>query len=384
MELLPTPSPADLYPAPAGATPTAGLAGVAVPSASPAPFAAESSGLDPEEMRRIAIYRQAAPAVVNITTQIMASNFFWGVTPEQGSGSGWLWDSQGDIVTNYHVVSGAQQIEVSFGGSQTMPAKVVGTDPINDLAVVKVSSVPAGARPLVPGVSANLQVGQTAIAIGNPFGQFERTLTVGVISALDRTIQTENTVLRGVIQTDAAINEGNSGGPLLDSSGRVIGVNSAIYSPSGTSAGVGLAIPIDKVRAVVPVLLKGQRYPHPWLGVEQLGYELTPELSQALDLTVQHGLLVAQIYQDSPAERAGLQAGQQETIIGNRRYITGGDIISAIDGHELTSWDDLTAYLEEHTQVGQKVTLTVVRNGRETELEATLADMPDSLQSSQE
>ena len=151
-------------------------------------------------------------------------------------------------MTNYHVVSGAQQIEVSFGGNQAISASVVGTDPIDDLAVVKVNSVPADAWPLVPGVSANLQVGQTAIAIGNPFGQFERTLTVGVISALNRTIQTDSAVLRGVIQTDAAINRGNSGGPLLNSSGQVIGVNSAIYSPSGTSAGVGLAIPIDKVR----------------------------------------------------------------------------------------------------------------------------------------
>ena len=135
---------------------------------------------------------------------------------------------------------------------------------------------------------------------------------------------------------------------------------------------------------MVPVLLKGQRYPHPWLGVEQLGYELTPELSQALGLTVEHGLLVAQIYQDSPAERAGLQAGQQETIIGNRRYITGGDVLSAIDGHELNSWDDLTAYLEANTHVGQKVTLTVIRGGQRMKLDATLADMPDLLQSSEQ
>jgi S1-C subfamily serine protease len=348
---------------------------VATPTPGPIPESA-----DVVEARRIAIYRRAAPAVVNITTQVLRSSFFWGAIPEEGSGSGFLWDAQGHIVTNNHVVEGAQRIEVSFGGDTALPAEVVGTDPINDLAVVKVDSVPEGVQPLDIGASADLQVGQTAIAIGNPFGQFQRTMTVGIISALDRTIETESTVLRGVVQTDAAINRGNSGGPLLDSHGRLIGVNTAIYSPTGTSAGVGLAIPVDKVRRVVPVLISRGRYPHPWLGVEGLGYEITPALARALDLSVEHGLLLAQLYRNSPADRSGLRSAQREVIVGNRRYLVGGDVITAVDGKPMATWENLSAYLEEETEVGQTITLTIVRNNQEMTVNATLADTPESWQ----
>ncbi|HEX9118576.1 MAG TPA: trypsin-like peptidase domain-containing protein [Anaerolineae bacterium] len=337
-------------------------------------------GMDAVEARRIAIYEQEAPAVVNITTRVLQSDFFFGVTPQEGSGSGFLWDNQGHIVTNNHVVSGAQSIEVSFGGDQTLPATIVGTDPLNDLAVIKVNRVPAGVQPVQVGASSGLKVGQTAIAIGNPFGQFERTLTVGVISALNRTVETDSSVLRGVIQTDAAINRGNSGGPLLDSSGRLIGVNSAIYSPTGTSAGIALAIPVDKVRVVVPALIKDGRFPHPWLGAEQLGYELTPDLARVFNLKVDRGLLVARLYAGSPADKAGVRSAQRSVVIGNRRYMLGGDILTAIDGHKLATWNDLTAYLEDHTEVGQKVSLTIVRDGQEQRLQATLADTPASLQ----
>ncbi len=335
---------------------------------------------DDIEARRIAVYERVAPAVVNITTQALTTNFFFGSVPEEGSGSGFLWDTEGHIVTNNHVVAGAQQIAVSFGGDSSLPATVVGTDPINDLAVIKVESVPDGVQPLDLGASAGLRVGQTAIVIGNPFGQFERTMTQGIVSAINRTIQTDTTVLRGVIQTDAAINRGNSGGPLLDSGGRLIGVNSAIYSPTGTSAGVGLAIPVDKVKVVVPVLIAKGRYPHPWLGVEGLGYELSPTLAQAFQLPVESGLLVAQIYQGSPADRAGLRSATDRVIFGNRRYLVGGDVITAIDGVKLATWDDLTAYLQEKAQVGQAVTLTIVRDGKEQPLQVTLGDTPDSLQ----
>ncbi len=185
-------------------------------------------GQDPVEARRVAVYRRVAPAVVNISTQVLNTDFFFGDLTQEGSGSGFVWDTHGDIVTNYHVVQGAQRIDVSFGGDTSVAATVVGTDPINDLAVIRVDSLPEGVQPVQPGSSANLEVGQTAIAIGNPFGQFERTMTVGIISAINRTLQTDATVLRGVIQTDAAINRGNSGGPLLDSGGRLIGVNTAI------------------------------------------------------------------------------------------------------------------------------------------------------------
>ena len=345
----------------------------------PGPVAVETVDADRIEASRIAVYERVAPAVVNVTTQVLRSNFFRGAMPEEGSGSGFLWDAQGNIVTNNHVVEGAQRIEVSFGGDTSQSATVVGTDPVNDLAVIKVNSVPEGVRPLELGASAGLKVGQTAIVIGNPFGQFERTMTQGIVSAVNRTLQTDTTVLRGVIQTDAAINRGNSGGPLLDSHGRLIGVNSAIFSPTGTSAGVGLAIPVDKVRRVVPVLIKQGRFPHPWLGIEGLGYELSPGLVGALKLPVQSGLLLAQMYQGSPADKAGLRKAANEVVIGNRRYLTGGDILIAVDGTKLSKWDDLSAYLEEKAEVGQTVTLKLVRDGKELTINVTLADTPESL-----
>ncbi len=360
---------------------------VATPTPGPAPTTdaaavTEVAGgsADSVEARRIAIYERTAPAVVNITTQVLRSGFFWGEYPEEGSGSGFLWDDLGHIVTNYHVIEGAQRIEVAFGEEVASPAEVVGADPMNDLAVLKVDAVPEGILPLEAGSSAELRVGQTAIAIGNPFGQFERTMTEGIISAVNRTIETENSVLRGVIQTDASINRGNSGGPLLDFRGRLIGVNSAIYSPTGTSAGVGLAIPVDKVRRVVPALIAEGRYPHPWLGIEELGYEISPALAQALDLPVDSGLLVARLYRNSPADRAGIRSATDEVILGNRRYFVGGDIITAIDDRPLRAWEDLNAYLDEETEVGQTVALQIVRDGQESTVEAVLEDTPTSLQ----
>jgi S1-C subfamily serine protease len=356
---------------------------IVVATSTPSPLSEGGPvGGDDVEARRIAVYQRVAPAVVNITTQVLRTDFFWGTTPEEGSGSGFLWDADGHIVTNFHVIDGAQQIEVSFGGDTSLPATVVGGDPINDLAVLKVDSVPEGVQPVEIGTSTDLHVGQTAIVIGNPFGQFERTMTQGIVSALNRTVQTDNSsVLRGVIQTDAAINHGNSGGPLLDSRGRLIGVNSAIYSPTGTSAGVGLAIPADKVMRVVPVLIKQGRFPHPWLGFEEMGYEISPRLAQALNLPIQSGLLIAQLYQGSPADQAGLRGAQNEMIVGNRRYLVGGDVLAAVDGVPLKKWDDLSAYLEEKTSVGQKITLTVVRGGKDLTLNVTLADMPESVRS---
>lgn len=360
---------------------------VATPTPAPVPTTgaaevteAADGSADSVEARRIAIYERAAPAVVNITTQVLRSGFFWGDYPEEGSGSGFLWDDLGHIVTNYHVIEGARRIEVAFGEELASPAEVVGADPMNDLAVLKVAAVPEGILPLEAGSSADLRVGQTAIAIGNPFGQFERTMTEGIISAVNRTIETQNSVLRGVIQTDASINRGNSGGPLLDIRGRLIGVNSAIYSPTGTSAGVGLAIPVDKVRRVVPALITDGRYPHPWLGIEELGYEINPALARALNLPVEAGLLVARLYRNSPADRAGIRSATDEVILGNRRYFVGGDIITVIDDRPLRAWEDLNAYLDEETEVGQTVVLRVVRNGQESTVEAVLEDTPASLQ----
>jgi S1-C subfamily serine protease len=348
---------------------------VIVVTATPLP---PEMAVDVEEQRVISVYQQASPAVVNITTQVLRQSFFFGLIPEEGSGSGFVYDHDGYIITNYHVVEGADEIVVSFGEDKELAANIVGVDPPNDLAVLQVDELPEGAEPIPLGDSDALQVGQRAIAIGNPFGQFERTLTVGVVSAVNRTVKTEeDQVLRGVIQTDAAINRGNSGGPLLDSSGRLIGVNTALVSPSGASAGVGLAIPVNKVKRVVPELIENRRYPHPWLGIEGLGYELYPELARALDLPVDEGLLIAQLYRDSPAVQVGLRGATEEVIYRRRRLLVGGDILTAIDGLPLRNWDDLDAYLQEQTEVGQMVTLTIWRGDQEMPIEVKLGEMPE-------
>ena len=348
------------------------------PAPSPAPTApAANLGSNNLEQELIHIYEEASPAVVNITTQILRPDFFWGVTPEEGSGSGFLWDDKGHIVTNYHVIEDAHAIEVSFSPDMVMPATVVGTDPANDLAVIKVDDLPAQLHPLPLADSDDLQVGQIVVAIGNPFGRFQRTMTTGIISALDRTIRVgDKRVLRRVIQTDADINRGNSGGPLLDSEGRVIGVISAIYSPTGANAGVGLAIPVNKARRVIPVLIEKGRFAHPWLGIEHLGYEITPYLVKRLHLPVEHGLLIARIYDGSPALQAGIHPANKEIVLGNYRYLVGGDIITAIDGIPLKSWEDLDAYLQEKTEVGQKVTLDVIRDGQPLQVQVQLGAEP--------
>ena len=200
---------------------------------------------------------------------------------------------------------------------------------------------------------------------------------MGVISAINRTLALDNNqVLRGVIQTDAAINRGNSGGPLLDSRGRLIGVNTAIFSPTGTSAGVGLAIPASKLKRIVPVLIRTGSFPHPWLGIEGLGYPLFPELVQALGLPVAEGVLIAQVYDNSPAQRAGIRTATDQGVVGRRRYLIGGDILTAIDGLPVRTWDDLNAYLQEKTEVGQTVTLTLWRGDQQLEVEIVLGEQP--------
>ncbi len=348
-----------------------------MPPKTDVPTVAPLEGRDPCEARTIAVYQRVAPAVVNITTKILMEDFFWGVVPEEGAGSGFLWNRDGYIVTNYHVVEGAQSIQVSFGDEVSEPAKVVGVDPLDDLAVIKVKSVPKGVDPVVPGDMSQVRVGERAIAIGNPFGQFGRTLTAGVVSALNRTLKTEQGVMRHAIQTDAAINHGNSGGPLLDSSGRLIGVNSAIYSPSGTSAGVGFAIPVSTVKRVVPELIQSGHYPHPWFGA--LGYTITPALAQALNLPVDHGLLVAKMYQDSPADKAGIRGATKVVIVGNRRFLIGGDILLKVNSHKLKDWDDLDDYLETNTHVGETVQITILRDGKEMKVPVTLEERPKGL-----
>lgn len=336
----------------------------------------DANGLDVAERRVISVYERASPAVVNITTQVLRRSFFFEVVPEEGAGSGFVISSEGYILTNYHVIEGAQTVEVNLSDDTTFDAQVVGVDPRNDIAVLKVDALPELLIPVEFGESNNLKVGQRAIAIGNPFGEFGNTLTIGVVSALNRTLEgPDGRTITGIIQTDAAINRGNSGGPLLDSSGRVIGINTAIFSPSGSSAGVGFAVPIDTVRRLLPDLLELGRYRHPWLGV-RYAYSVTPNLARNLKLPIDHGLLLVQLYQGSPLAQAGVLGAQQETILGNRRVYIGGDILLAIDGASMTQVGELETYLEDHYRVGDQVTVTLMRDGRQFDLVVELVEEP--------
>lgn len=342
---------------------------VATPTPLPDDFMAL---LDTEEELVTNLYQRVSPSVVHITTRVITQSFFFGPTASEGTGSGFIWDQDGHVVTNYHVIENADSVEVKLSDDEVVPAQVVGVDPPNDLAVIQVDLPPNTLHPLDLGESANLRVGQRAIAIGNPFG-LDRTLTTGVVSALGRPLQTDQeNYIFDVIQTDAAINPGNSGGPLLDSRGRVIGVNTAVRQDA---QGIGFAIPVDTVKQVVPVLIEQGTYPHPWLGL--LGYDITPGLADALELPVDQGVLVAQLFRDGPAVAAGMVGAQQQVIVGNRRILAGGDIITAINNTAVANWNDVTEYLALNTQVGDTVTLTLLRNGRELQLDLALTAQPN-------
>jgi S1-C subfamily serine protease len=363
-------------PTPAAVAPVAGLQATVQPDATSIPLV-DAQGFDIAERRVIAVYERVAPAVVSITTQVLRRSFFFDAVPEEGSGSGFVIDRDGHILTNYHVIEGAQRIEVYFGDDVVYPATVVGVDPRNDIAVIRVDAPADLLVPVELGDSANLVVGQRAIAIGNPFGQFGRTLTIGVISALGRTLEGQDgRTITGVIQTDAAINRGNSGGPLLDSSGRVIGVNSAIFSPTGASAGVSFAIPVATVRRLLPDLLTLGRYPHPWLGI-RYAYAITPGLAEILKLPVSQGLLLVQLYDRSPLAAAGLRGAQSEAIVGNQRVYIGGDVVVAVAGEPVSNLNRLETLLEDNYRVGDSVQVTYVRNGQETTITVQLAEEPN-------
>ncbi len=334
--------------------------------------------VDVEEQLVTSVYEQWADSVVNVTSRTITYDFFFRPVPQEGSGSGFMWDTQGHIVTNNHVVEGAEEVQVTLADETSVPADVVGVDPQNDLAVLRIDVPAEKLAPIPLGQTTDLRVGQRVLAIGNPFGRFERTLTTGVISALGRIIENDD-FLGEVIQTDAAINPGNSGGPLLDSQGRLIGVNTAIFSPSGTSAGIGFAIPVSTVQRVVSVLIEQGRYPHPWLGVQR--FDITPDLAErfrrgGLDLGVERGVLVVGVYRGTPAAQAGIQGGTQRVRIGNLVLPIGGDIIVGIDGTSVQEERDLNIYLEENTQVGQTVELTIVRDGEEMTVPVILAERP--------
>jgi S1-C subfamily serine protease len=346
------------------------------------------------------IYTAVSPSVVNIRVvqQVDPSNagnseipgfpFFnvpQGGVPDQqfqsGLGSGFVWDQDGHIVTNNHVVSGADRIEVTFSDGTSVPATLVGTDPDSDLAVLKVEVPADQLQPVKMGDSNAVRVGQLAIAIGNPFG-LEGSMTTGIISAVGRSLPADETSFQSytipdVIQTDAPINPGNSGGVLIDAQGQVLGVTAAIESPVRANAGIGFAIPSAIVDNVVPALIKDGEYVHSWLGIS--GTTLTPDLATAMKLeSTQRGALVEEVMPDSPAEKAGLRGSRQQVTLEGQTTNVGGDVITAIDGQQILQMDDLIAYLARSTRVDQKITLTLLRDGGQESLDVTLAARPSS------
>ena len=318
----------------------------------------------------IEVYRTLSPGVVFIHSTSYARDFFGFVEPQEGSGSGSILDQQGNILTNYHVIEGAQKLSVSIGGKKDYAATVVGGDPDTDLAVIRLIEKPAGPLTVIPmGDSDKLVVGQKVLAIGNPFG-LDRTLTTGVISGLQRPIRARNNrLIEGAIQTDASINPGNSGGPLLDSRGRMIGINSQILSPSGSSAGVGFAVPVSIAKRVVPQLLQNGKVRRPKLGISTRDVST---IRNQVDLPVSDGVLIIQVGRGTGAAAAGLR-GMQQTEMGD---IELGDIIVGIDNDKVGNSDDLFRVLDKH-QIGETVQVQIWRDGRRTSVPVRLMDSPD-------
>ena len=337
--------------------------------ATPTPLAdADLLPIDIEEQLITNLYERVGPSVVHVASEIVTVDFFFGPMASEGTGSGFVWDDAGHIVTNYHVIEDASRIEVIFSDESQVEAEVVGVDPRNDLAVLRVDPAATALQPLALGAAETIRVGQRAIAIGNPFG-LDRTLTTGVVSALGRPLETETgDYIFNVIQTDAAINPGNSGGPLLNSRGEVIGINTAIQEGA---EGIGFAVPVETLRRVVPVLVAEGQYRHPTLGL--LGYSITAPLAEALGLPVDNGVLVAQLARGGPADAAGVRGAQREAIVGNRRVLAGGDILTHLDGRAIADWNALLEYLELNKRVGDSVTLSLLRDGQPLTLEVTLA-----------
>jgi 2-alkenal reductase len=334
---------------------------------------------DAEELLLINLYERVNPSVVNIEVivendELDASQLF----PAQGQGSGFIYDTEGHIVTNNHVVAQASEVSVTFFDGTNVEAELIGNDSDSDLAVVKVNVAPESLRPVVWGDSDEILVGQRAVAIGNPFG-LEGTLTSGIISALGRWLPTESGSFRipEIIQTDAAINPGNSGGPLLNSQGEVIGINTAIVpyrSGFGERSflGVGFAVPSNLVKRVIPSLIENGTYEHPWIGFS--GGDVTPEIAEEMDLPAARGALVAEVISGSPADEAGLRGGTREVL--GLGTLIGGDVIVSIENETVNDFNDLISFLSRRGTVGETIELTIIRNGQEQTLDLTLGPRP--------
>jgi S1-C subfamily serine protease len=335
--------------------------------------AAAASGYSPEEQNNIDIYRGAREATVNITTQVNVQNWFFQVYPQKGTGSGFIINGDGEILTNYHVVRGAVQLTVKLTDQKVYKAKVLGTDTGHDLALIKIEA--GRTLPTMRlGDSDSLVVGQKVEAIGNPFG-FDGTLTTGIVSSLGRDIQTEDEKLEGMIQTDAAINPGNSGGPLLDSHGNVIGINTAIYGQG--NVGIGFAMPINRAKVMLTEFQARGRVAVPWLGVREVW--VSGDLAEMLDLPAKGGLLIQEIENGSPAEEAGLRGPRRQVMVGGAYPVNiGGDLIVAVEGQPVDGADALRRAMNKK-RAGDQLTLTVYRSGHNVDVKVKLGEAPQQM-----
>jgi len=333
------------------------------------PDVAHSAGLGTDETNNIELYHGSHTAVVNITSTVYRRNWFLEITPQQGTGSGFLVDDSGRILTNNHVVAGAEELEITLTDQSKYKARVLARDAANDVALIQIS--PRKKLPFLRlGDSDPLQVGQKVLAIGNPFG-LEGTLTTGVISSLGRSLRDESgRTLENMIQTDAAINPGNSGGPLLDSHGSVIGINTAIYGP-GSNIGIGFALPINRAKVMLNEYAARGRFAPPRLGVAVM--YVVGEVAEALELPAEGGLLIVRVDSDSPAEKAGLRGASRTVVVGMYQIEVGGDLIMNVDGRAVESRDALTRALSRH-RPGDSIDLTVFRNGRTVKLSVKLGE----------
>ncbi len=339
----------------------------AAPSPSWVPTAVDRP-MTEDETVNIDIYERLGRAVVNITATTIEYNWFYEAVPRQGVGSGFIIDNRGHVATNYHVIEDAKQLEVTLSDETVLDAEVVGVDPINDIALLKIECPTDKCRSLELADSEALKVGQKVLAIGNPFG-LQRTLTTGIISSLSRSLRTDYGFVEDVIQTDAAINPGNSGGPLLDTSGRLVGINTAIFSRTGESAGIGFAIPSNTLKRVLPDLLEHGKVIRPWFGVS--GRPIRGRLARALDAPVEEGFLVETIERGSTADLAGIVGGNRPVYYGNTRLRIGGDIITELGGIKVTAGVDLLRALEDK-RPSEKTTIVYYRNDRRIEQEIEL------------
>jgi S1-C subfamily serine protease len=330
--------------------------------------ASGNSTLENEEQNNIGVYHRNIDSVVNITSRAMTLDFFYGLVPQEGQGSGFVIDKEGHILTNYHVIADARQIEVNLHNRKKYRATIVGSDRPHDLAVIQIKA--PDLAPMVLGDSHGLQVGQKVYAIGNPFG-LSGTLTTGIVSSIRSVQEPDGMNIDEAIQTDAAINPGNSGGPLLNFHGDVIGINTMIASSVGQSAGIGFAIPINTAKAVLNDLVTIGRVRRPALDVRTI--PITPELADQMGLAADYGLLIVQVAPGGAADRAGLRGGSERAYLGNNPIMLGGDLIVAIDGQKVQDQAELSQFMNNHRS-GDAVRLTIYRGKRKIDVSVTLGE----------